>query len=79
RNLIFSERDGRPLRELAAELQPLSQLSVSVASEGGWSDAELNAAEANGFLAVHLGGRILRTETAAIAAVALAQHLFGDL
>lgn len=78
-NLIFSERGGLRLGDVAAKLSAVHQLSIAVASEGGWSDAELNASEANHFLAVHLGGRILRTETAAITAVALAQHLFGDL
>lgn len=78
-NLIFSERGGLRLSDVAVKLSAVHQLSIAVASEGGWSDAELKAAETNGFLAVHLGGRILRTETAAIAAVALAQHLFGDL
>lgn len=78
-NLIFSERGGRGLREVASGLQQVTQLSVSVASEGGWSEGELQSAESNGFLAVHLGARVLRTETAAIVAVALAQHLFGDL
>lgn len=78
-NLIFSERDGRSLREVAAEMQQVNKLTVCVASEGGWSEAELKTAEQNNLLAIHLGARILRTETAAIAAVALAQHLFGDL
>lgn len=79
KNLIFSERGGRNLREIAASLNQPTQLSISIASEGGWSDAELQQAEKNNFVAVHLGQRILRTETAAIAAVTLAQHLFGDL
>lgn len=77
--LIFSERGGKTLRELAASLQSPAELTVCIASEGGWSDAELGAAETHHFLTVHLGQRILRTETAAIAAVTLAQHLFGDL
>ncbi|MEP7338548.1 MAG: 16S rRNA (uracil(1498)-N(3))-methyltransferase [Acidobacteriota bacterium] len=75
-NLIFSERGGRRLRDITAEL---TEISVCIASEGGWSERELQTAEANQFIAVHLGARILRTETAAIAAVTLAQHLFGDL
>ena len=75
-NLIFSERGGRRLQEITTSP---TQVSVSIASEGGWSDRELQTAEANNFIAVHLGARILRTETAAIAAVTLAQHLFGDL
>lgn len=78
-SLIFSERGGRSLREIAAGLNQPDQLNVCIASEGGWSDAEINAAETHNFQAVHLGRRILRTETAAIAAVTLAQHLFGDL
>lgn len=77
--LIFSERGGKSLREIAASMQQPAQLTLCVASEGGWSNAELTTAEARQFLPVHLGQRILRTETAAIAAVALAQHLFGDL
>lgn len=78
-NLIFSERGGKSLRQLAAALDQPKQVSVCVASEGGWSEAELQKAETHNFTAVHLGQRILRTETAAIVAVALAQHLFGDL
>jgi 16S rRNA (uracil1498-N3)-methyltransferase len=78
-NLILSERGGRSLREVSAGLPGVNRLSVCVASEGGWSDQELQRAEANDFIAVGLGSRILRTETAAIVAVALAQHLFGDL
>ncbi|MFN0109449.1 MAG: 16S rRNA (uracil(1498)-N(3))-methyltransferase [Blastocatellia bacterium] len=78
-NLIFSEKGGKTLHELAVSLKPINQLSLCVASEGGWSEAELQKAEANHLVPIHLGQRILRTETAAIAAVTLAQHLFGDL
>ncbi|MGH9850405.1 MAG: 16S rRNA (uracil(1498)-N(3))-methyltransferase [Blastocatellia bacterium] len=77
--LIFSERGGQSLREVSAKLPNVTQLSVCVAPEGGWSEREVEKAEANNFIAVCLGSRILRTETAAIAAVTLAQHLFGDL
>jgi 16S rRNA (uracil1498-N3)-methyltransferase len=78
-NLIFSERGGRSLSEISTGLQGVTQLNICVASEGGWSERELQKAEANDFIAVHLGHRILRTETAAIVAVTLGQHLFGDL
>lgn len=78
-NMIFSEKGGWRLSDLAESLQPLDQLCLCVASEGGWSDAELQTAEENNLIPIHLGQRILRTETAAIAAVTLAQHLFGDL
>ncbi|HZS06426.1 MAG TPA: 16S rRNA (uracil(1498)-N(3))-methyltransferase [Blastocatellia bacterium] len=78
-NLILSERGGHSLRGVADGLRYVSQVSVCVASEGGWSNKELQQAEACRFIPVHLGARILRTETAAIAAVTLAQHLLGDL
>ncbi len=78
-SLIFSERGGKSLHEIVASLNRPTQLSLCVASEGGWSDDELQTAEASKFIPVHLGQRILRTETAAITAVVLAQHLFGDL
>ena len=77
--LIFSERGGESLGEVSAKLQNVNQLSLCVASEGGWSERELLKAESSGFTPVSLGSRILRTETAAIVAVTLAQHLFGDL
>jgi 16S rRNA (uracil1498-N3)-methyltransferase len=78
--LIFSEQGGHRLEEIVKQtrLQPPSA-SICIGPEGGWSQAELNLAEAHGFIPVHLGARILRTETAAIAAVSLIQHLFGDL
>ena len=77
--LFLSERGGHRLHNVAGERQDGAPVSLAVAPEGGWSDAELELAAQHGFIPVHLGTRILRTETAAIAAVALAQYLFGDL
>lgn len=73
--LLFSERGGRSMHEVPGG----PSVSLAVGPEGGWSDSELELAEGSGFIPIHLGGRILRTETAAVVAVALAQHLFGDL
>jgi 16S rRNA (uracil1498-N3)-methyltransferase len=77
--LIFSERGGESLAEVSAKLPAVNQLSLCVASEGGWSEDELRKAASCGFRPVSLGSRILRTETAAIVAVSLAQHIFGDM
>lgn len=74
--LILSERGGQQLKDL-----PLATNSacVAVASEGGWSEAELDLAAQHSFIPVYLGARILRAETAAITGVALAQQRWGDL
>ena len=77
--LIFSEHGGKSLAEVSAKLRDVNQLNLCVASEGGWSEHELRKAASCGFTLVSLGTRILRTETAAIFAVALAQHIFGDM
>ncbi len=46
--------------------------------EGGLSPAEQQAAQRTGFAGVGLGPRVLRTETAAVAALAAMQALWGD-
>jgi len=52
---------------------------VLIGPEGGLTDAEQRAALAAGFVAVRLGPRVLRTETAALAALTLLQYQSGDL
>jgi len=62
------------------ELQSLDGgVIVLIGPEGGLAESEQHAALDAGFVAVRLGPRILRTETAAIAALTLLQHRFGDL
>lgn len=51
---------------------------IFIGPEGGFSDNEVTAARAAGYTAITVGPRILRTETAAIAAITLLQTLFGD-
>jgi len=62
-----------------ASLQGPQALLLLVGPPGGFEAAEAEALRTAGFVAVSLGPRILRTETAALAAVALAQALWGDL
>ncbi len=77
--LMFSERCGESLGVIG-KAQPAPQtITALVGSEGGWSDEEIECARSAGMLVATLGGRILRAETAAIAAAVLMQHLFGDL
>lgn len=55
-----------------------SEVRLVAGPEGGFSDVELELMEARGMQAVSLGPRVLRTETAAPAAVAVLQSLAGD-
>lgn len=56
-----------------------SPLSILIGPEGGFSDAEVNYALEHGFNPISLGPRILRTETAGPAAIAILQAMGGDL
>jgi len=61
------------------DLPKPTHLSVLIGPEGGLSDAEIAHAIANGFTAIKLGTRILRTETAGLAILAATQTLWGDM
>jgi 16S rRNA (uracil1498-N3)-methyltransferase len=64
---------------LASLPRPTASLALLVGPEGGFEPSEIDAARARGFVAVRLGPRVLRTETAGIAALAAIQALWGDL
>lgn len=57
---------------------PLGKMTLLIGPEGGLSPAEIARALQVGFTGVRLGPRILRTETAGVAALAAAQALWGD-
>ena len=78
--LLFSERDGRSLKEAMPLLRTkFGGITALVGSEGGWVDEELETARQTGWTIITLGGRTLRAETAAIAVAVLLQNLAGDL
>lgn len=72
--ILFSERGG----ERFSVVKPAEKITALIGAEGGWEDAEIEAARERGFQIVTLKGRILRAETAAIAVCAVLQHRFGD-
>ncbi len=57
---------------------PAGGTVVCIGPEGGWHEDEAKLAQSSGFLMFHLGPRILRAETAAIAALALAQFRIAN-
>lgn len=64
---------------LAAQRAPTVPLALLVGPEGGLEERELRSALERGFVAVRIGPRVLRTETAAVAALGAMQTLWGDL
>lgn len=80
RNVMFSERGGQSFALFKESWVGAPHLITAlVGSEGGWTDEELEQASSAGWAILTLGGRTLRAETAAIVAVVLLQHSFGDL
>lgn len=73
--ILLDHRSDTPLPGLPA---PAGDLTLLIGPEGGLSEAERAAARAAGFTGVRLGPRILRTETAPLAAIAVIQALWGD-
>jgi len=63
---------------IADVTRPVGSVTVLIGPEGGLTDEEQEHAVAAGFIGVRVGPRVLRTETAAIAALALLQREFGD-
>lgn len=60
-------------------LEKPSSIALMIGPEGGLTAEEIALAESRGFLPVALGPRVLRTETAPVAAIALCQWLWGDI
>ena len=87
-NSWFGDRDAAGKMEVVLQAgataslvslsAPTAALCLLVGPEGGFSEREYEDAEMAGFQAASLGPRILRTETAALAAVTVAQSCWGD-
>ena len=77
RKLLFWELPGQRRMK---EIEPVAgDVLLLVGPAGGWEPAEVDQIRAAGFESVALGPRVLRAETAAVAAVAAVQTLWGDL
>lgn len=70
--VALTQLKDKPLREH-------QQIVLLIGPEGGLSDSEIHFACQQGFLPLNLGPRILRTETAAVAAITALQCRFGDM
>jgi 16S rRNA (uracil1498-N3)-methyltransferase len=78
--LFFWENEQRQsLYQAHAAHSNVRSLLLAVGPEGGFTAQEAELAQSHGFEPVKLGPRVLRAETAAVAALSLVQSLWGDL
>lgn len=76
--LLWEDARAIPLRSALPADAP-GAVAVMVGPEGGFTTAEVESAVAAGFVAVSLGRRILRAETAAVAGAAILAYALGDI
>lgn len=72
---VLHHRDNKGLPTDAA----IKSVALLIGPEGGLSETEISQAIEHGFAPLTLGPRVLRTETAPVAAISLVQYLWGDL
>ena len=79
--VAFYENESASLNSIISQAAPAHprKILMIMGPEGGFSDQEITEARTAGCLVAGLGPRILRAETATIAAITLVQYLFGDM
>lgn len=78
--IILYENQDELLRDYMHSLtRPVNSINVYIGPEGGFSEKEVALAEENGYIALGLGKRILRAETASVVSLVLFQSHFGDI
>ena len=76
--IVLAENErGATLSEILRSLDEIRSLALAVGPEGGWAEDEMEAFAHGGWLSASLGQTILRAETAAIAALAIARADLG--
>jgi 16S rRNA (uracil1498-N3)-methyltransferase len=74
---LTTERSGEPLTAFPVLLQDADAVTLLIGPEGGWTGSELQTFEQAGVEFARLTETILRTETAAVAAAAIAVMMFN--
>jgi 16S rRNA (uracil1498-N3)-methyltransferase len=77
--LILWEKEGASLKEILKTSAEKKRFFFIVGPEGGVSNEEVELAKRGRFIAVNLGGRILRSETASLCLLAILQYERGDI
>lgn len=74
--LLLNPHATQKLTDIAVKM---ASVSLLIGSEGGLSEAEISLAQQRDFVNLRIGPRVLRTETAALAAIAILQSYYGDM
>lgn len=77
--LPWEDETGRSLKQELQFRPAPAEVYIIIGPEGGLEKEEVDAAQARGAVPVSLGPRILRTETAALAAISVVLYQWGDL
>lgn len=77
--MLHPGKEASSFGEWSVKNSNLKRVVVLIGPEGGWSSSELTMAMDYGIQMVHVGHRILRTETAGIVIAAILQTRWGDL
>ncbi len=78
--LLFWEKEtSANLADIPRIHSPNTIFQLIVGPEGGFSEEEVETISQQGFQTISLGNRVLRAETGAIAAVAIIQHILGNM
>jgi 16S rRNA (uracil1498-N3)-methyltransferase len=77
--LVLHPYQSKKLKEIIADDLTVNSVALLVGPEGGLSEDEVKVTHQYGFQPLSMGPRILRAETAPLAALSLVQQVFGDL
>jgi 16S rRNA (uracil1498-N3)-methyltransferase len=75
----YENAEGYGINRLRQEIREAGDIAVMIGPEGGFEEEEIRFLEELGAKTVTLGKRILRTETAGMAAIAMLQMAYGDM
>ena len=76
--ILLSENAGAASIRNVLGGKSSNSVALAIGPEGGWTDAELDAARVAGFAEASLGQLILRTETAVLSALAIVNFALGE-
>jgi 16S rRNA (uracil1498-N3)-methyltransferase len=78
KKIFFCRRGGQNLRDRLADLPSPASVVLLIGPEGGWTDREEQDILGHGFESISLGPLTLRSETAAIASLAMVSHFWNS-